>query len=122
MNNINLNEFKIISININHIKNKIDELRELIYLNNPEICLIQETHKLDEMKINIPKYDSIEIKAKGEESKNGLMIIIKNELKKNYIIETLNDYEIELAIYDENKKHIRISNIYIPCVKKKLLY
>ena len=105
-------------VNINEIKNKLEELKLLIHDTHADIT-IQET-KLTH-KVNTPKVHNFTTVRADRLHKAGgrLITLIRDKLhslKKTYL-STINTHNTELQfvmVYINNTKHIMIANIYIP--------
>jgi len=96
-----IDTWNIISLNINGIQNKIEELVEYIKLNNVDICLIQETHTTEEESIHI----------KNKMNKLGYDAIFANhsneKMKKNYILKRKTKIESNKNISDTEKEKLK---------------
>lgn len=111
---------KIISLNANHLKNKLIELEELINMDKPDIVFLQETHRTKEDKpLKILNYNIIETLKTENESSNGLLIAIKTEYEEYYNLEKINDYEISIKLRKKDHKTLIITNVYIPCIANR---
>lgn len=111
---------KIISLNANHLKNKLIELEELINMDKPDIVFLQETHRTKEDKpLKILNYNIIETLKTENESSNGLLIAIKTEYEEYYNLEKINDYEISIKLRKKDHKTLIITNAYIPCIANR---
>ncbi|KAM0679905.1 hypothetical protein GINT2_001846 [Glugoides intestinalis] len=110
-----VSELTVITLNINHIHNKIVELTELLYIDKPHVIQLQETHRNSKSpKINWPGYNIIESFAQEERGFNGLITAVRTELYGSYTIEDIKDNFIEITFNDRDKNKISLFNVYIP--------
>ncbi|KAM0679760.1 hypothetical protein GINT2_002170 [Glugoides intestinalis] len=116
-----IKSLRVVTLNINHLNNKLIELTELLYTDNPDIIQLQETHRTSmSARINWPGYDIIESHAKDERGFNGLITGIKRELYGQYTVDKMEDNCIEITLNDKEKEKLSLVNIYIPVdVKRK---
>ncbi|KAM0679651.1 hypothetical protein GINT2_002283 [Glugoides intestinalis] len=111
----NFKELKIITLNINHLANKVIEITELLYMDNPDVLQLQETHRTEQSpRINWPGYDVIESFAYDERGFNGLITAVKTELYGLYTVNKIEENLIELTFNDIMKNKLTLINIYIP--------
>ena len=108
----------ILQVNINGIKNKLEELKLLIHDTHADIIKIQET-KLTP-KANTPKVlNFTTVRADMlHKAGGGLITLIRDTITftTTYIPSTINTYDTELQmvkVHIRNTKHITIANIYI---------
>ena len=109
----------ILQVNINGIKNKLEELKLLIHDTHADITTIQET-KLTP-KANTPEVHNLTtVRAdRLHKAGGGLITLIRDNITftKTDIRSTINTYNTELQmvkVHINNTKHITIANIYIP--------
>lgn len=116
----NLESLKIISININRLTNKLMELSELIYNNNPDIVFIQETHrKQGSSFIQINGYELFESSATETNGEVGLIMAIKHDISSRTRLIEVSKHSIGIEISDINKEPILLVNNYIPHVENR---
>jgi exonuclease III len=102
---------KIMQFNINGLKPKLKELRQIIHNQNIDTICLQETFLNTNKPLKIPGYSIIRKDRIGR--KGGLAIIIKDNLK---FVETIHDNAIEyqeIKVFLQNDQ-ISILNVYIP--------
>ena len=109
----------ILQVNINGIKNKLEELKLLIHDTHAAIITIQET-KLT-LKANTPKVHKFTTVRTDRVHKAGGGLITLNRDNITFattdIPSTINTHNTELQtvkVHINNTKHITIANIYIP--------
>ena len=109
----------ILQININRIKNKLEELKLLIHDTHAYIITIQEI-KLTP-KANTPKvHNFTTVRAdRLHKAGGGLITLIRNNITftTTDIPSTINTHNTEIQmvkVHINNTKHITIANIYIP--------
>lgn len=107
---------RILSLNINHIKNKYMELREHVLISKPEIILIQESHRTStDARLVFDGYDIYEHLANENIGANGLLILINKEITGLCSIEYTNDFLMSVKIQSNTREAICIVNCYRPC-------
>ena len=109
----------ILHVNINGLRNKLEELKLLIHDTHADIITIQET-KLT-TKANTPKIHNFTSVRTDRLHKagGGLITLIRDNITftTTDIPSTINTHNIELQmvkVHINNTKHITIANIYIP--------
>ena len=109
----------ILQVNINGLKNKLEELKLLIHDPHADIITIQET-KLA-LKVKIPKVHNFTTVRNDRLHKTGggLITLIRYNITftTTDIPSTINTHSTELQmvkVHINNTKHITIANIYIP--------
>ena len=109
------NEFKIVQINTQGIRNKLPEIQLLIHEQNPEILLLQETWlKLhDPLKISFPNYHIEESRRSG--LGGGLATCIRNDI--NFIssknsLTTKGNEMLSVEIQNQAGNNLEIINLY----------
>ena len=108
-------QLRILNININNIKNKLEELCEIIYEINPDVITIQETKRTKLCKnIRLYGYIITEKLAEDEANKNGLLIGYKKEWKSAVTINILDDFMIKISIKAKDQQNLNIINTYVP--------
>ena len=103
----------ILQVNINGLKNKLDELKWFIHDTHAAIITIQETKLTKKHNFTTVHTDRLR-KAGG-----GLITLIRDNITFTItdIPSTINTHNTELQVvkvYINNTKHITIANIYIP--------
>ena len=106
----------ILQVNINEIKNKLEELKRLIHDTHADIITIQET--LFTPKANTPKVHNFTT-VRADKAGGGLITLIRDNITftTTDIPSTINIHNTELQmvkVYINNTKHITIANMYIP--------
>ena len=110
---------RILQVNINGLRNKLEELKQLIHDTHADIIIIQETKLTPKAKTpKIHNFKSVRtdrlLKAGG-----GLITLIRDNITftTTDIPSTINTHNIELQmvkVHINNTKDITIANIYIP--------
>ena len=106
----------VLQININRIKNRLEELKLLIHDTHADIITIQETPKAKTPKIhNFTAVCTDRLHKAG----GGLITLIRDNITftATDIPLTINTHNTELQmvmVHINNTKHITIANIYIP--------
>ena len=109
----------ILQVYINGIKNKLEELKLLIYDTHVDIITIQET-KLTPKENTRKIHNFTTVRANRlHKAGGGLITLIRDDIIfiTTDIHSTINTHNTELQIvkvHIKNTKHIRIANIYIP--------
>ena len=109
----------ILLVNINGLRNKLEELKLLIHDTHADIITIQETkltHKAKTPKIH--NFTSVRT-DRLHKAGGGLITLIRDNIISTTtdIPSTINTHNIELQmvmVHINNTKHITIANIYIP--------
>ena len=109
---------KIVSWNVNSVRARINNILEYIKENNPDILLLQEIKTQNQ---NFPiddfKKKGFECHVFGQKSYNGVAIISKTKvtnIKKNFIVDKLEQSRVIAGEIIVKKKKIKIINIYVP--------
>ena len=109
----------ILQVNINGIKNKLEELKLLIHGTHADIIKIQETKLTPKAKT--PKVHNLTTVRMDRLHKagGGLISLIRDNITftTTDIHSTINTHNTELQmvmVHTNNTKHITIANIYIP--------
>ena len=106
------NNLKILQLNINGIKGKVDELADFLHTNQIKIASIQETKLSKNSKdINIPNYTFLRQDRKRN-SGGGLCFFIHESVQFQALPSPLVNEQIESQIIKVNST--KIVNIYIP--------
>ena len=109
---------KIVSWNVNSVRARIDNILEYIKENDPDILLLQEIKTQNQ---NFPiddfKKKGFECHVFGQKSYNGVAIISKTKvtnIKKNFIVDKLEQSRVITGEIIIKNKKIKIINIYVP--------
>ena len=109
---------KIISWNVNSVRARINNIKDYIKDNSPDVLMLQEIKTQDE---NFPNDEFKKLgylsHVHGQKSYNGVAIISKHELdnvNNNFIKDDLNQSRIITAELKLKKKKIELINIYVP--------
>ena len=110
----------ILQVNINGIKNKLDELKQLIHNTHEDTITIQGKNLTPKAKT--PKYiTSLPFPPKGRRrrGRGGLITLVRDNIALTItdIPSTINTHNTQLQmvkVHINNTKHITIANIYIP--------
>ena len=109
---------KIVSWNVNSVRARINNILEYIKENNPDILLLQEIKTQNQ---NFPiddfKKKGFECHVFGQKSYNGVAIISKTKvtnIKKNFIVDKLEQSRVITGEIIIKNKKIKIINIYVP--------
>ena len=109
----------ILQVNINGIKNKLEELKLLIHITHAHIITIQET--MITPKPNTPKLPTFTTVCANRLHKAGgeLITLIRDNITftTTDIPSTINTHNTELQmvkVHNNNIKYITIANMYIP--------
>ena len=109
---------KIISWNVNSVRARINNIKDYIKDNSPDVLMLQEIKTQDE---NFPNDEFKRLgyfsHVHGQKSYNGVAIISKHELdnvNNNFIKDDLNQSRIITAELKLKKKKIELINIYVP--------
>ena len=107
----------ILQININDIRNKIEELKKLVHSTQPDIITIQETKLTQKAKTpRIPHYTIIRTDREHTQGR-GLIILIKDDITFTniQIPKAINTHNTELQLIKINKtKDITVAYTYLP--------
>lgn len=110
---------KIISLNANRVSNKMILLQNCVAMDNPDILLIQETHRNNQApRFNLPGYDIYEKPSTETLGENGLIIAVKNIFKGTYTLKRLETNITTIKMLNQDSS-LDISNVYIPITDKK---
>ena len=110
--------FIILQVNINGIKNNLEELKLLIHDTHAGIITIQETKLTPKSKT--PKVHNTTVRTNRlHKAGSALFALIRDNIKftTTGIPSTINTHNTELQmvkVHINNTKHITIANIYIP--------
>ena len=106
---------KILHLNINGLRNKVNDLKALIVEEKPEIITLNETKLTGDMTFSIDGYNSIIMNRPGRAIGGGIATLIKNNLKYNNVQKYWIDKHeiIKVSIHSKNKQS-HIVNCYIP--------
>ena len=107
----------ILQVNINGIKNKLEELIRFIHDTHADIITIQETNLTPKAKH--PKYFTTVRTDRLHKAGGGLITLIRDKITftTTDISSTINTHNTELQmakVHINNTKHITIASIYIP--------
>jgi hypothetical protein len=113
------NNFKILQININGIRNKISELNLLLSEIAPDVITIQESKLTSECKTPLLNGYTPTRKDRAFNKGGGLLIYIKSNLTFTELSNPnfLNSTNIELSsidVFTNTNNKIRVHNLYIP--------
>ena len=106
----------ILQVNINRLRNKLEELKMLIHNTHADIIAIQETKLIPKAKI----HNFIAVRTdRLHKAGGGLITLIRNNITftTTDIPLTINTHNTELQmvkVHINSTKHITIANIYIP--------
>ena len=109
----------ILQVNINGLRNKLEELKLLIHDTHADIITIQETKLTPKAKTpKIHNFTSVRT-DRLHKAGGGLITLIRDNITftTTDIPSTINTHNIELLmvrVHINNTKHITIANIYIP--------
>ena len=109
----------ILQVNINGLRNKLEELKLLIHDTHADIITIQETKLTPKAKTpKIHNFTSVRT-DRLHKAGGGLITLIRDNITftTTDIPSTINTHNIELQmvkVHINNTKHITIANIYIP--------
>ena len=109
----------ILQININDIRNTIEELKNLVYNTQPDIITIQETKLTQKAKTpKIPHYTTIRTDREHKKG-GGLITLFKDDITITNINipKAINTHNTELQlikIHIGKTKHITVANTYFP--------
>ena len=107
----------ILQININGIRNKIEELKNIVHNTQPDIVTIQETKLTQKAKTpKIPHYTTIRTDKRAQ-ARRGLITLIKDDITFTNINKAINTHITELQlikIHIGKTKHITVANTYFP--------
>ena len=109
----------ILQVNINGLRNKLEELKLLIHDTHADIITIQETKLTPKAKTpKIHSFTSVRT-DRLHKAGGGLITLIRDNIAftTTNIRSTINTHNIELQmvkVHINNTKHITIANIYIP--------
>ena len=109
----------ILQVNINGLRNKLEELKLLIHDTHADIITIQETKLTPKAKTpKIHNFTSVRT-DRLHKAGGGLITLIRDNITftTTDIPSTINTHNIELqmvTVHINNTKHITIANIYIP--------
>ena len=106
----------ILQVNINGLRNKLEELKLLIHDTHTDIITIQETKLTPKAKT--PKIHNFTA-VRTDKAGGGLITLIRDNITftTTDIPSTINTHNTELQmvkVHINNTKHITIANIYIP--------
>ena len=109
----------ILQVNINGIKNKLEDLKLLIHDTHADIITMQETKLTPKAKIPKVHIFTTVRADRLHKAGGGLITLIRHNITFNTtdIPSTINTHNTELQmvkVHINNTKHIRIGNIYIP--------
>ena len=109
---------KIISWNVNSVRARIENIKNYIKENSPDILLLQEIKTQNE---NFPDDEFKQMNylsyVFGQKSYNGVAIISKHKLENintNFIKDDLKQSRIIASEFNFKKKKIELINIYVP--------
>ena len=111
--------FIILQVNINGLRNKLEELKLLIHDTHADIITIQETKLTPKAKTpKIHNFTAVRT-DRLHNAGGGLITLIKDNITfpTTYTPSTINTHNTELQmvkVHINNTKHITIANIYIP--------
>ena len=113
--NLLTTEMKLLSININGVKDKLEELKLAILENNPDVVIVQETRTRYSIKIQGYRVSSIEPCTVNQAQ--GQQILTKEELNVTPMtttpgLNTINSNAATINVNLENKQSIRITALY----------
>ncbi|KAL6121049.1 hypothetical protein NUSPORA_02097 [Nucleospora cyclopteri] len=114
--NEKINKIKVLSINVNNIKNKKIELQSLLNIFKPHLAFLQETHRKEgDSSWLVEEYKIIETLASDLPGINGLAILTRKDFVPYIKIKEIGDLYMSIQIF-RNKDHgIDIGNVYRPC-------
>ena len=114
-------EWKVVTINICYLKNKVEHVNSLVREVQPDILLIQETHLRNlPQPLKIGDMTIIEVDETETNGENGLVIAVKAELAKFIIVKAKDKNFIIIAVRGEGGESFNLGNIYVPwCFKSR---
>jgi len=115
VNYSNMDKTKILSLNINCLKYKIEQLNYYLESRKPTVICLQETRRTDKSKkIHLNGYKIIEIVKTENNNCRGLLIGVRTD--SDFLINTVkfSDNILGISLKNRNKK-IELYNIYVPC-------
>jgi exonuclease III len=103
----------VMSININSIEHKVEELNEILKRDKPTIVCVQETRRKDSFKkLYIPGYEIVEVLVNPETSSRGLVMGVRKD--SGWLVKVLKaDDDIILISATSRKNKVIIGNCYV---------
>ena len=109
-------KIKLLSLNINHLSNKREELEVLLKKEKPEIMCLQETWRQLVFPLRLEKYTAIKTSSSGK-NKPGLITLVKKNGAIRYSKKGTNSNILQtVVVFRSVGKWIKylIINVYIP--------
>ena len=104
-----------LSLNINHVANKIVELDYLIEQTDPDIVFIQESHlRRQDKTVWIPNFVSFASHARDTIGANGLLTFVRKSITHLVSIVAQDDFYIHVRLQRDSDSFINLINFYRP--------
>lgn len=107
--------FKLLHLNINGLRNKLNDLKVLIVEEQPNIVTLNETKLSGNMTFNIEGYTTLSMNRPGRTCGGGIATLIRNDTKySNVQKHFIEKHEILKVSIHSKSEIIDIVNCYIP--------
>ena len=106
---------KVLSYTIKHIKNKWEELSIHLFEKDPDVIMIQETHRDGNApQLILEGYFVFESRSTASIGENRLLTFVKNNLKSVTTLANVSKNIIIIKVLNQEKKWLYLCNVYYP--------